>query len=303
MGRLGVLDQIDSEELRAWHAGAYTRQATALGVVGPAGIADEAAEAMAQSFAWLPADPYDPYLAIRADGARGRSLLAVRGPSGEAAVRLGLPLSVGPGHPDWQALSLASVALGADERSPVAWAGPTAEPSLAAAFRPQAQFTVQLDPQTAAGAPFALRSAVRQLEVLLADGLDEQQVATIQQAILAGVDAVDPVDELEMRLAAAATGLPPLSRGWLEGEGALDAAAVNRALAAHIDPDALRMVVVVDEPGAFVDAVLEDVETPAVYSGELPDTERMDEDAEIASWPLNVSPDRAFITEAGGLFQ
>ncbi len=287
-----MLDRIDSPGLRSWHAAHYTRQATALGVAAPAAVAEPAAEALSASFAWLPEDPYRPYLAIRDDSARGRALLAVQGPPGEAALRLGLPLSVGLGDPDWWALSLAAATLGAAPSDPVRWAA--AGPADLA--RPQAQLTVQLEPQSAEGAPFALRAAVRQLEALLDAGPDERRLDEARRALLAALDPADPLAALERRLTAALIGWPDPDRAWLEAE------AVGAALD-RIDLDMLHMVVVTDEPGTLVETLLEEAETPPVYGGELPDGERIDEDAEIASWPLGLTPERALITRAGGLFR
>ena len=78
---------------------------------------------------------------------------------------------------------------------------------------------------------------------------------------------------------------------------------VNDALQRHLDLDTLRIVAVTGDAEGLKTQLLGTDPTPIVYRDVTPDEAQAARDAEVAAWPLDLTEDDVWITEAQGLFQ
>jgi len=297
-GSAAVRAAADAEALRAFHADHYTRDAVSVGVSAPKADLDSVSLALSEPLAGLGRAPYDAWLAIRAGAPPARELLVVDGGPDRAAIALGAAVALPEAHPDRVALALACIALSS-------WA-PADGPPLSANLdsRSQPSLTVTLakasEDTSLQNAAFTLRRALRLLEEW--PGVDDAALADALHLYGSATAAPMASDALSRAVHEDARERPSTGALLLVAE-ALTPEDINRAFAAHLPLDRLRAVAVVDDPSAFLDALFEENETLPVYSGPMPDSDQLDTDADTASWPLGITPDRAHVADVQGVFQ
>jgi zinc protease len=159
--------------------------------------------------------------------------------------------------------------------------------------RLQNPFYIWLRPVGDDNAAFALRAAVALLEELVEKGLSEAEFAQIQRYLgarvaLWGTDAARRLSwATEARL-----------MGWSEPLSSLPAQVaalrredVNAAIARHLRPADLRIVVVTDEARAFAEPLVGGKPTPITYATAPPaaGSAQVEEDLRWSSLPLGLS--------------
>lgn len=320
-GRAGVLETLSLEQVTQWYGDAYVRSAVTVGIAGDV----ESAAGFANSLLVLPAAKPLHATPKPRPKVKGRHLLVVETPTASTGVHFGHPIDVDRGHPDWPALFLAMVHFGEHREShgrlystmrterglnygdyaylehyeQVGWSS-TQELGTA---RTQPQFAVWLRPTTVENGPFALKLALDLTETLVQDGLSQAEFEQTQRYLSAriGTWAMTPQRRLGFAVEARAQRVPDRLVDLPARIDALTLDQVNDALIEHIHPENLRIVVVTADGQRFVDAVIEDQDTPIVYNGVTPTPEQAAMDQRISSTRLAL--DSWSIVPADGVFQ
>jgi len=298
VGRADVRSVADADTTAAFYADRYTREAVTVGFAAPPSQQDSVALALGEPLAALSAAPYDAFLAIHPGLPTARELLAIDAGAGSAAIALGAAVALPPEHPDRVALDLACLALSAWDPGD----GPPLQAGLDARLQPTLTVTLApaSDDTSAQNAAFTLRRALRLLEEW--PGVDEARLADALERYGSAAAAAMPDDAIARAVRREALELPTAGAGLLAAQ-ALTPEQINQALAAYLPLDRLRAVAVVEDAPAFLDLLFEENETLPVYSGPMPDNDRIDTDADTASWPLGIPPARAHVADVEGVFQ
>lgn len=171
--------------------------------------------------------------------------------------------------------------------------------------RRQQYFSIWIRPVPHDKGVFALRQALRELDILVRDGLSQEEFEATRNFLLNysklwvqtqsrrlgyemdgqfyGRD--DLVTELEQRL-------PALT---------LDQ--VNAAIKKHLQPKNLAVAVVTDDGARFRDTVLLGKATPLIYDTQGTPPEILAEDKEIEAWPLKINQAKLRVVPAGEMFE
>ena len=318
-GREGALALLTAEQARDFHGSVWTREAATIGL---GGAVDEALQAQVQqAFAALPATRARPRTPAPVRNPSERSMLLVEHDTDSVGVHFGHPLDLEPGSREHAALAVGMAAFGFHRESigtlyqelrgtrglnygDYAYAeffdqdGWSSDRELGTR-RLQPQAYVWLRPLDPAAAPFALRAAVALFEDLAAQGLSEEEHAgiTAYLARRGPLDLASPARRLSSLVEAQALGLPAP-----HDPASFTRDEVNAALAAHLDPSALQIVVVARDTAGFADAAVEETVATPVYATS-PTPEVAATDAIWATHPLHLATDRITHARAEGLFR
>jgi zinc protease len=248
--------------------------------------------------------------------------------AGSVAISFGLPITVARNHPDYVALTLAAAYLGQHRTfagklmqkmrgdrglnyGDYAYAenfvqeGDTRFPMPNVARRQQ-YFSIWLRPVRPEHAHFALRMAVRELELLVDEGISEADFQRIQRfvsnyyALFAqteqqrlgytldsrfyGLGTAQDVEALRARLAT------------------LTRAQVNAALRMHILPARLQVAMVAPDAQALADKLVAGEPSPITYNVEKP-AALLGEDKLIEKHPLGLSREQVNVLPLSSLFR
>lgn len=171
--------------------------------------------------------------------------------------------------------------------------------------RHQQYFSIWIRPVPHDKALFALRQAVRELQMFVDDGLNEQEFQATRgflrsysklwvqsQSRRLGYDMdgafygrASLVDELDRRL-------PDLTRDQ-----------VNAAIKKHVQANNLSIAIVTRDAAAFRDALLAGKPSPLKYDTAGTPEKILAEDKQIAVYPLKVNRERLQIVEATAMFE
>lgn len=170
--------------------------------------------------------------------------------------------------------------------------------------RSRQHFSMWIRPVPSEDRLFALRIALWNLRRLTAEGLSEDDVAKTREFLDGYLYLQQQTDQRRLGYAIDDRfySLRSPYAEWLRAEWAgLDAATTNDALRQHVRPDQVTMVVVTADAQGFVDAVLDEAESPKAYASPKPDA-ILAEDREIARLPLDLQPSQVTIIPAERLF-
>ena len=322
-GRSGVVGLLDVASVEAFHDAAYVRSRTTLGLAGAIdqALADQVAAALELPDVAGPEATPKP----RGDTA-GRSLLVVERQTNESVVNLGHELDVDRAHPDYPALYLAMIAFGQHRESHgrlyrtlrgerglnygdyayiehYVQRGWSSEQEVGTT-RTQPQFMVWLRPLKQPTVAWSIKAAVEMTETLVEDGLAPDEFALMQEYLLQRMRiwAQDPGRRLEYAVEGAALGYPDQLEDLPAAIEALTVEDVNAALAEHIRPQDLRIVVVAGNADELVGDLTEEKATPLVLGEDIVLT-----DAQVA-WNQDVAESSLglqswTIVPAEGIFQ
>lgn len=243
------------------------------------------------------------------------------------AISMGLPIEVTRTHPDYAALSLAAAYLGQhrtfagrlmqkmrgdrglnygdyayaehfvqedDTRFPM--------PNVA---RRQQYFSVWIRPVRPEQARFALRMAVRELELFVQDGLSEADFVRIQRfaanyfTLFAQTQQQVLGNALDDRFYGATQ--PHLAK-LVADIGKLTRDEVNGAIRRHIAPGRLQVVMVAPRAQELSEALLRDDASPITYNVEKP-AEILAEDKLIETFPLHLVREQVNVRPLSSMFK
>jgi zinc protease len=335
-GSVSALRSITLDDVKSFYRANYSAGRLHLGV---AGGADEAfVERLREDFAALGAGALDASPSAAAAGEphtpmpephlpKDLELTIVQKDCIATAISIGFPLRITRKDDDFYALAVANSALGEHRtfngrlminmrgkrglnygdysyiENFIQDGGSTFPiPNIA---RQQQYFSIWIRPVPHDKAVFALRQAIRELDLLVEHGLSEQDfqatrgflenynklwVQTLSRRIgyemdgaFYGRDSI--VAELDRRL-------PAMTREQ-----------VNAAIRRHLDASNLAVAVVTRDAEAFRDAVLSGNPSPLVYDTEGTPADVLEEDKLIEVYPLKVNRERVSIVPVDQMFE
>jgi zinc protease len=156
--------------------------------------------------------------------------------------------------------------------------------------RHEQYFSVWLRPVPVDKAFFALRMAVRELDLLVQDGISPEDFARIQRFAprYFTLFAQTEQQRLGNLLDDAFYGVPsPYLSALCDRMAKLTREQVNEAIKRHLHPEALQVAVVAPNAAALVDAVVTNAPSPITYPSEKPKSV-LDEDKLIEVYPVAI---------------
>ena len=310
-GRAGVLETLTVDDVQDFLDARYVRPAAVLGVSGPMIGADGAVRDDAPGSASVTAlagrlsEGLAPTLYTDAtpravDTIEGREVLIIEKETDAVGAHIGQVTSLRRDHPDWPAMLLAMTAFGEHRQShgrlyrafrkqrglnygsyayiesyrQDGWA----REQETATGRVQNPFYVWLRPMSDDNALFAVKGAVRMLEQLHEEGLQEAEFEQMRTYLVGRVAlwAASPERRLGWAVEARVMGWPDPIETLPAALRALDRESVHRAIQQHLDPTALRIVLVAGDAEALAAKIRPQADgreyppTPIVYEGTPP---------------------------------
>jgi zinc protease len=247
--------------------------------------------------------------------------------AGSVAISMGLPIPVTRSHPDYPALVLATSYLGQHRQfagvlmqkmrgdrglnyGDYAYAehfvqdGHTRFP-LPNVARRQQYFSVWIRPVQPEQAHFALRMAIRELELFARDGISQEDFERIQRFVerYFALFAQTAQQRLGNLLDDTFYGVPgphlDVLRAKIRG---LTREQVNAAVKRHFDPSKLQVALVSPQGDKFAAALVKGEPSPIVYASEKP-KEILEEDKIIAGYPLQLTAEQVTVIPVGQVFK
>ena len=318
------LAAVTLDDVRAFHVSHYTRDNFLLGVTGgyPAGFVARVEQDLQEGLGPSSTDPV--VLPMPRDIDRVE-LLLVEKQAIATAISIGFPIDVTRSDDDFYPLLVASSYFGehrtfngllmnkmrgdrglnygdyayiesfvqdGGSRFPV--------PNIP---RRQQFFSIWIRPVPHQNAHFALRQALRELKILVADGLSQEVFETTRDFLL-------NYSKLYVQTASRQLGYEMDSlfygtRYYIdeiqEHLGSLTIDDVNQAVRRHLQHENLAIAVVTSDAETFRDQLLSNAPSAPTYNTEVAD-EVMQEDAEIVDYALDVNPDQIRIVSVEEMF-
>jgi len=176
---------------------------------------------------------------------------------------------------------------------------------IAGTPRRQQFFSIWLRPVPHDKSMFALREAVRELDMLVKDGLTEQEFEATRNFLLhysklwvqnqsrrLGYEQDGKFYGRKSLVEELADRLPTMTREQ-----------VNEAIRKHLQADNLAVVLVTDDGARVKEQLLSGKPSPLVYDTQGTPPEILEEDKIIESWPLKINVERLKIVPAEELFE
>ena len=324
-GTIAGLTAITLDDVRAFYRSHYTQDNVLVALGG--GFDDALVQRMRATVADLPAGAAPTPPDIAATASDGRSVVLVDKPGADASISFGFPLDVRRGERDFYALWIANSWLGEHRNSASHLFQVIREKrglnygdySYIEAFpeggqrnmppvnvpRRQQIFEVWIRTLPNQQALFALRAALRELQMLVDGGLSREEFELTRAFLKKYV--LHFADTTSGRLGYAVD-----DRFYgIEGEGhlarfermmdELTLEDVNAALSRHLQYDNLDIAIVTGEAAALRDALADDTPSPIDYTSPMP-PEIAAEDREIESLPLGVAAENIRIVSVMDVF-
>ena len=325
--RLGTergLDALSLDDVRRFHAEHYAIDNVIVGVAGgyPAGFVQQIEDDLRQQLAPVGAEVSLP--APRA--LDGVELLVVQKQALATAISIGFPIDVTRRDEDYYPLLVANSYFGEHrtfngllmnkmrgdrglnygdysyiENFIQAGGSRFPVPNIP---RSQQFFSIWIRPVPHHNAHFALRQALRELRVLVEEGLTEESFNATR-------DFVVNYSKLYVQTASRRLGYAMDAR-FYETEYLIDEIQrrlpqltvddVNAAIRRYLQVEDLAIAVVTTDAEAFVERLLSEEPSPPTYNTEVSDAV-LAEDEEIVSYPVRVNPERVQVVPVGEMFR
>ena len=242
-GRVSGLASVDAGDVQRFKTARYVRPAISVEVRGA-----QQAQVIQEALSAAPARLYVDVTPRPVAPVKQHGILIVQHDLPATGLVLGHPLRLRPGHPDWVALAVGLTSLSSDPGAAM----------VDLLTREDAAFSIRLvSDQPQAGAAL-FDAGMSRASAFVANGLNPSELTETKAALTASLES--------------SAALGAVSRSRLMGRAAPQELAdairattldqVNAALAAHIDPGALR-VVLVGRPDAFDGLTFETAHTTA----------------------------------------
>lgn len=324
LGTIAGIDAITLDDVKAFHAKAYTRGALKVGISGD--VSDAMTAALKAQLARLPAGPGLP--ASAAPQGRmpdGLEVEIIEKNTRATAISFGLPLEVTRRHPDFAALWLAKTWLG-EHRSSSArlyqrireerglnygdYAYIEAFPRGMFQFFPnpnlgrKAQlFEVWIRPVAPQNGHFALRLALHELGKMVESGISEADFENTRDYLMKNVFVMTATQDQQLGYALDSQwyGTPEFTTMMRDALSKLSAADVNAAIRKHLSAKNLSVVIITKDAAGLKQALVSDAFSPIKYDANKPQA-LLDEDQRIGEMKLNIKPEAVRITPAAEVF-
>ena len=324
-GTVGGLKRITLDDVKAFWAAHFTRENLVLGLAGS--YPEWLQPSLEADLARLPEGKPEPVAAPTAPEVRGRSVSIVEKPGPSAAISFGYPISVRRGTREFYALWIANSWLGEHRNSSSHLyqvireargmnygdysyiesypnGGRRTKPPTGAARRGQ-MFEVWIRPVPREQALFALRAALREVELLAKNGLTQEQFE-LTKSFLTSYSlhfAETNGDRLGYALDDRFFQLDPghlaLFKRMMK-EITLEE--VNAAVKQHLQVENLWIAIVADKALELREAIAADLPSPISY-GDVPKSAAiLAEDKQIERYPLRVPLERVFVQPVAEVF-
>jgi zinc protease len=325
-GTVAGLKSITLDDVRAFYRRHYTRANAVIGVGGgfDAAVVAQLENAVQQ----LPAGSAEGPPAIEPPPIDGRSAVLIEKPGADASISVGFPLDVRRGERDFYALWIANSWLG-EHRNQSSHlfnvireqrglnygdysyieafpeGGERSQPPVNVPRRMQL-FEIWIRTLPNNQAPFALRAALRELQLLVDNGMTREQFELTRMFLKKY--SLHFAETTSARL-----GYAMDDRFYgLDGEGhlarfrrmmdELTLEDVNAAIKRHLQYGDLKIAIVTGEAAELRNVLASDAPTPIVYATPKPDA-ILAEDREIAAWPLKLPAERITIVPVAEAFE
>jgi zinc protease len=314
-GTVAGLRAVTLDDVREFYRRHYTRGNVLLGLGG--GFDDALVARLTAALAVLPAGEAAAPPAIEPAAVSGRSALLVDKPGADASISFGVPIDVRRGERDFYALWIANSWLG-EHRNQASHlfnvirearglnygdysyieafpeGGQRDMPPVNVPRRAQL-FEVWIRTLPNEQAPFALRAALRELQLLIDNGMTAEQFELTRTFLKKY--SLHFAETTSARLGYAVDD----QFYGIDGDGhlarfrrmmdELTLEEVNAAIKRHLTYRDLKIAIVTGDTANMRARLASDAPTPISYATPKPD-EIMAEDIEIAAWPLSLAADR-----------
>ena len=325
-GTVAGLRSITLDDVRAFYRRYFTRANVAVGIGGgfDAAVVAQLEAAVGQ----LPAGSAEAPPAIDAQPIDGRSALVIDKPGADASISVGFPLDVRRGDRDFYALWIANSWLGEHRNqsshlfnvirelrglnygdySYIESFPEGGERSMPPVNVPRRRHLFEIWIRTLPNhqAPFALRTALRELQLFVENGMTREQFELTRTFL----------KKYSLHFAettAARLGYAMDDRFYgLDGDGhlarfrrmmdELTLEDVNAAIKRHLQYDNLKIAIVTGDAANLRSVLASDAPTPITYATPKPDA-ILAEDRVIAAWPLALPAERIEIVPVAGAFE
>ena len=325
-GTVAGLKSITLDDVRAFYRRHFTRANAAIGVGG--GFDQAVVAQLETAVRQLPAGGTDGAPPIEPPPIEGRSAVLIEKPGADASISVGFPLDVRRGERDFYALWIANSWLG-EHRNQSSHlfnvirelrglnygdysyieafpeGGERSQPPVNVPRRMQL-FEIWIRTLPNNQAPFALRAALRELQLLVDNGMTREQFELTRTFLKKY--SLHFAETTSARL-----GYAMDDRFYgIEGEGhlarfrrmmdELTLEDVNAAIKRHLRYDHLKIAIVTGDAAQLRSVLASEAPTPIVYSTPKPDA-ILAEDREIAAWPLALPAERITIVPVTEAFE
>jgi zinc protease len=324
MGRVGALERLTLEDVRAFYRQNYTQANMVLGLAG--GYPSEFPARVEKDFGKLPAGQAGRKSIAQPNVAPGMRVEIVKRETRATALSLGFPINVTRAHKDWPALALVASYLGQHRNSaahlyqrlrearglnygdyayveyfPRGMFQFTPDPNLG---RTSQIFQIWIRPVEPQNAHFTLRAALYEYDKLVRDGMRQQDFEGMREFLMKYSNVLTATQDRRLGYALDSRyyGIGDYNAFMREQLSRLTLADVNRAIRQHLKSDRMRVVVITKDAEGLRDAILSGKPSPITYNSPKPQ-EIMDEDKVIQAYKVNVSPNQVAIVPVERVFQ
>jgi zinc protease len=325
-GTVAGLRSITLEDVRAFYARHYTQANALLGVGG--GFDQAVVAQLTAAVRGLPAGTAAPPPAIEPAPLDGRSAVFIDKPGADASLSFGFPLDVRRGERDFYALWIANSWLGEHRNqashlfnvirelrglnygdySYIEAFPEGGERSMPPVNVPRRTHLFEIWIRTLPNeqAPFALRAALRELQLLVDNGMSQEDFELTRTFLKKY--ALHFAETTSARL-----GYAMDDRFYgIDGDGhlarfrrmmdELTLEDVNAAVKRHLQYDHLKIAIVTGDAANLRSRLASGAPTPITYATPKPD-EILAEDAVIAAWPVGLPAERVEIVPVAEAFE
>jgi zinc protease len=325
-GSVAGLRSITLDDVRAFYRRYYTR---ANALIGVGGGFDQATVAQLQAAVrQLPPGAVEPPPAVDVAPIDGRSAVFIDKPGADASISFGFPLDVRRGDRDFYALWIANSWLGEHRNqsshlfnvirelrglnygdySYIEAFPEGGERSMPPVNVPRRThlFEIWIRTLPNAQAPFALRAALRELQLLVDNGMTREQFELTRTFLqkyslhFAETTSARLGYAMDDRFYGIEDGGHLAHFRRIIGELTLDD--VNAAIKRHLRYDDLKIAIVTGNAAELRTLLASGAPTPITYATPKPDA-ILAEDREIAAWPLEVPAQRVTIVPVAEAFE
>jgi zinc protease len=324
MGRIGSLEKLTLDDVRAFYNANYSRANLVLGLAGgyPAGFPAR----VEGDFAKLPAGAPAKKTFAEPKVAPGVQISIVQRETRATAFSLGFPIGVTRAHKDWPALALVASYFGQHRSSvshlyqrlrelrglnygdysyveyfPRGMFQFTPDPNLG---RQQQIFQIWIRPVEPQNAHFTLRATLYEYDKLVREGMSKESFESIRDFLVKFGNVLTSTQDAQLGYALDSRyyGIKEYNSYLREQLSRLTLEDVNAAIKRHLKSDRMKVVVITKDGEALRKAIIEGKPSPMTYNSPKPD-DLMAEDKLIEKYAINVKPADVSVVPVDRVFQ